>query len=204
MTMLIQDRDAAREILDQRRASGNDRWDEVWDGVYILMPNPNIEHQGIATSLSAIFEVVAGWTGLGKVYQGANVSDRADDWTQNYRCPDIAVYLAGNPAVAKGAYWLGGPDFAVEIISPDDRSREKLDFYARVGVRELLLIDRDPWALELYQRRGTGLALVASSRPDQPEPLAGNVIALRFTLFPGEPRPSIEVSLVDGSRRWMV
>ena len=146
MTMLIQDRLAAGKILEQRRASGNDRWDEVWDEVYILMPNPNIEHQDIATGLSAIFRAVVDWSGLGKSYQGVNVSDRADDWTKNYRCPDVAVYLTGNPAIAKGAYWLGGPDFAVEVISPDDRSREKFDFYARVGVRELLLIDRNPGA----------------------------------------------------------
>ena len=103
------------------------------------------------------------WPRLGKVYQGVNVSDRDDDWTKNFRCPDVAVYLTGNPAVAKGAYWHGGPDFAVEILSPDDRSREKLDFYARVGVRELLLIDRDPWALELYRRNGAEWALAGRS-----------------------------------------
>lgn len=204
MTMLVQDRLVAEKFLAQRRASGHDRWDEAWDGVYILMPNPNIEHQGIATRLSAIFEVVVGWTGLGKVYQGVNVSDRADDWTQNYRCPDVAVYLTGNPAVGKGAYWLGGPDFAVEILSPDDRSRDKLDFYARVGVRELLVIDRDPWALELYQRRGAELAPAAHSSLDKPEALAGDVLALRFALVPGELRPSIMVSTADGLQRWSV
>src|SRR4051812_34387745 len=112
MTVLIQDRLAARDILNERRASGNDRWDEVWDEVYILMPNPNIEHQDIATGLATVFRIVIDWPGLGKVYQGINVSDRADDWAKNYRCPDVAVYLSGNPAVAKGAYWLGGPDFA--------------------------------------------------------------------------------------------
>ena len=54
MSIIIQDRDVARKFLQQRRESGNDRWDEVWDGVYILMPNPNVEHQGIATNLAAI------------------------------------------------------------------------------------------------------------------------------------------------------
>ena len=204
MTIVVQDRLAARNILNQRRASGNDRWDEVWDGIYILMPNPNIEHQDIATGLSAVLRLVLDWPGLGKVYQGVNVSDRGDDWTQNYRCPDVAVYLAGNPAVAKGAYWHGGPDFAVEILSPDDRSRDKLDFYATVGVRELLLIDRDPWALELHQRLGTGWAPAACSRPEQREPLASAVIPFSFRLVPGETRPSIEVSLVDSAQRWLV
>jgi len=204
MTMLIQDRLAAGEILEQRRASGNDRWDEVWDDVYILMPNPNIEHQGIATRLTIIFGGLIEWSGLGNVFQGVNVSDRADDWSKNYRCPDVAVYLTGNPAIANGAYWLGGPDFAVEVISPDDRSREKFDFYARVGVRELLLIGRDPWGLELYQRHGTELALAARSNLEKPEALNSEVLALRFALVPGEPRPSIVVTTADAAQRWTV
>ena len=50
-----------------------------------------------------------------------------------------------------GTFWYGGPDFAVEVISPFDRSRKKFEFYARVGVRELLLVNRKPWSLELYR-----------------------------------------------------
>jgi Uma2 family endonuclease len=204
MTIVVQDRLAAANILRQRRASGNDRWDEVWDGVYILMPNPNIEHQDIATGLSTVLRVVVDWARLGKTYHRVNVSDRHDDWTQNYRCPDVAVYLNGNTAVDKGAFWYGGPDLAVEIISPDDRSREKLDFYARVGVRELLLVDRDPWSVELHERRGTDWALAGTSRPGEGELLASSVVPLLFRLLPGEPRPSIEVSTADGTQRWVV
>ena len=204
MTIIVEDMLSASKILDQRRASGNDRWDEVWDEVYILMPNPNIEHQDIATSLAAIFKLVIDWPGLGKAYQGVNVSDRTDDWKKNYRCPDVAVYLTENPAVGKGAYWYGGPDLAVEIISPDDRSRMKFDFYSTVGVRELLLIDRDPWALELYQRQGADWTLAGRSRPEQGETLTSSVVPLRFALVPGDSRPTIAVSLADGSRDWKV
>jgi len=204
MTMVVLDRLAAGKILHQRRESGNDRWDEVWDGVYMLMPNPNIEHQDIATALSAVLWAVIGLPGRGKVYQGVNVSDRLDDWTKNYRYPDVAVYLEGNPAEAKGAFWYGGPDFAVEIISPDDRARDKLGFYAAVGVRELLLLDRDPWTLELFRRQGPEWVLAGTSRPDQPEVLASEVVPLRFRLLPGDPRPLIEVTRADGSQTWTV
>ena len=34
----------------------------------------------------------------GVVFAGCNVTDREDDWMQNYRCPDVAVFLKGNPA----------------------------------------------------------------------------------------------------------
>ena len=37
------------------------------------------------------------------------------------------------------------------IVSRDDHSREKISFYEKVGVRELLIIDRDPWQLELFR-----------------------------------------------------
>ncbi len=150
MAMLVLDPIAQDQLIRERRMRGEDHWDEVWEEVYVLMPNPNVEHQDIATGLSTVLRIAVDWTGLGKVFQGINVSDRVDDWTQNYHCPDVAVYLHGNPAVNCGTHWRGGPDFAVEIVSPDDRSREKLGFYARVEVRELLLIDRAPWSVEYY------------------------------------------------------
>jgi Uma2 family endonuclease len=205
MTMLVLDRDVAQDFLIQRRASGNDRWDEVWDGVYILMPDPNIEHQGIAGRLMMlVLGPMVEVPGLGHVFPGVNVSDRLDDWKKNFRCPDVAVYLNGNPAEERGAYWLGGPDFAVEIISPDDRSRDKLGFYAKVGVRELLIIDRDPWALELYQRQGSDLVLSDRSVFGSSEWLTSSVLPIRFRLVPGQARPEIQVERVDASQSWSV
>ncbi len=94
---------------------------------------------------------------------------RPSDWTKNYRCPDVLVFLPGNPAEDRGTHWLGGPDFAVEIMSRGDRSRKKLDFYAKVGVRELLLIDRRPWKLELYRRHDDRLELAALLEPGSPQ-----------------------------------
>ncbi len=206
MSMLVLDPNMAQDYIRQRRASGNDRWDEVWEGVYVLIPNPNIEHQDIATSLAAIFKVVVDWTDGGRTFQGVNVSDQADDWTHNYRCPDVAVYRSGNPAIPRGASWQGGPDFAVEISSPPDRAREKLDFYARVGVTELLIVDRDPWALELYRRRGLEWDLVGASSPDTSEPIASVVLPLTFRLVPAESvaRPAIEVIHPGMSQAWTV
>jgi Uma2 family endonuclease len=204
MSLIVQDQNVRDRIIRERRERGLDREDEVWDGVYLLMPDPNVEHQHIRGRLTAFLMTAVELPGLGIVYPGLNVSDRADDWTKNYRCPDVAVYLNGNPAVNCGTHYLGGPDFAVEIISPDDRSREKLGFYARVGVRELLLIDRDPWALELYKRRKAKLARTGRSTPEQPKRLASAVLPLSFRLQPGEPRPQIEVVHSDGRQRWLV
>ena len=111
-------------------------------------------------------------------------------------------FMAAIRRFARGAYWLGGPDFAVEVISRHDRSRKKFDFYAKVGVRELLLVDRKPWALELYRLQDGKLALVGKSDLDHPEILASEVLPLSFRLVAGNPRPRIEVAHADGIQRW--
>jgi Uma2 family endonuclease len=63
--------------------------------------------------------------GLGKVRPGVNISDRIVDWKHNFRVPDIVVFLNDTLAECHDTFWFGGPDFAIEIVSPDDRTRDK-------------------------------------------------------------------------------
>jgi Uma2 family endonuclease len=187
-----------------REASGGDRFDEVWEGVYFMPPLANDEHQELATRIGAVLQIVVGWDGPHRVYVGVNVSDREEGWEDNYRIPDVAVFLEGGPARDCGTHWCGGPDFAIEILSPGDRSREKLAFYAGLGVRELLLIDRDPWAVELYQNRDGELIQTGQSSLDQPAPLASETLPLTFCLRAGRTRPILDVAHTDGVQRWSV
>jgi Uma2 family endonuclease len=76
----------------------------------------------------------------------------------------VAVFQNEHPATDRGTHWQGGPDLAIEIVSPGDRSRDKLEFYASINTRELLIIDREPWTLELH--RLSGEALVESKTLD--------------------------------------
>jgi len=151
MSILINDQVLANDLLAQRRASGADHYDEVWDGVYVMSPMADNQHQSLATQLSIAIGTRVDWCDLGQTLAGANVSDRRENWTHNFRIPDVLVFLNETAAEDCGTHWLGGPDFAIEIVSPDDRTLEKLDFYAEVGTRELLVIDRDPWQLTLYR-----------------------------------------------------
>ena len=147
---------------ERERAWPNER-DEVWEGVLVVPPLPNTEHQRIVMHLSGAFSAVINWNAGDQALPGANVSDRDADWTENYREPDVVVYLATNPAKDRSTHWVGGPDLAVEIASPGEDPRAKLDFYAKIGTRELLIVDRYPWALELYQLQGGKLVLVGKS-----------------------------------------
>jgi Uma2 family endonuclease len=186
---------AGDELAERVRAiaeSENGNRDEVWDGVYVVSPAPNDEHQDLVGELDAIF----------KIRPTVNVSDREVQWEHNYRCPDVVVYLKGTKARNLGTHWLGGPDFAVEVVSPNDRSRQKFDFYAKVGTHELLVVDRDPWILELYRLQDGKLALVGKSDLDNPGILASEVVPLTFQLVAGDPRPRIEMAHSDGVQHW--
>src|SRR4051794_22303199 len=130
MSVLINDRELEEKLRAERQAKGLDRWDEVWEGVYVMPPMPNDEHQFIQSRLITILDIVIGMPGLGEVRGSVNVSDRQDDWRDNFRCPDVCVFLKGTSAQNLQSFWLGGPDFAVEIVSPGDSAWDKLDFYA--------------------------------------------------------------------------
>ena len=191
-------------LIRDRRKSGGDRYDEVWDGVYVMSPLADNEHQSLAIKLGSIIEWAIGSNPDVLVFQGCNVSNRAKRWKRNYRCPDVAVFLPGNPAENCGTHWYGGPDFAVEIESPFDRSREKFDFYAQVGVGELLFVARRPWSLELLRRVGNEWELIGKSEPDVPSPLLQSaVLPLGFRLVPGAKRPQIEVIQAGTDVRWL-
>jgi Uma2 family endonuclease len=208
MATLIQSSELEERLRAERRATGADRWDEVWEGVYVMAPYPNNEHQVIQAKFVTILQTVVGWEGGDEVCAGVNVSDREVDWRQNFRCPDVALFLRGTRAANRGAFWLGGPDFAVEIVSPEDSSRDKLEFYAKVGVRELLIVDRAPWQLEFYRLEAgrlvsavrssaaAGGAVGAAHRSD--------VVPLSFWLSGGGARQVIEVMHHDGIQRWRI
>jgi Uma2 family endonuclease len=204
MDTLVLDPYVSDRLLRERRDRGIDVYDEVWEGVYVMAPAPNDEHQEIELNLARpLLEVVQDGR-LGAVRTRVNLASDPKDWEHDYRIPDVVVFLKGSPAVCHDTFWSGPPDFIVEIVSPNDKTREKLAFYAKIGTRELLLIDRDPWQLELYRLQGKMLALAAKLRPGDTDAIAGEVLPLRFRLVPGSPRPTIEVTATDLQRTWNI
>jgi Uma2 family endonuclease len=201
MNLLITDPGLADRVLQQRREAGADRFDEVWEGTYVMAPMPNDEHQQIVGRFSGILLEVVEWPGLGDVRPGTNLSPHAENWEHDYRCPDVAVFLREGRAENLGTHWRGPADLLVEVISPYDRTREKLPFYQWLGVREVLLVDRAPWRLELYRREAGRLG---QSEPGSGNVLAGVAVALTFELMAGEPRPRIRVVHAASDREWLV
>jgi len=191
-----------KEILRKRRALGHDRKDEVWNGVYFMAPDPTNSHQRLTSRIEDALEASAP---VGSnVQAGGNVSDRKKGWKLNFRCPDVMVFLPGNPAEDCETHYVGGPDFLVEVVSPGDRSEKKLGFYASVGVREVLLVDQGKARITLYKRDGEGWAEPVTAKLDEDSRLQSDVLPVSFSFqsVAGDKRPHVFVRhLIDG-RIW--
>lgn len=204
MSLLVNDLEIARRLRAEREATDGAKHDEVWDGVYVMSPMPNVEHQLLVNRLERVFAAVVDETRGDMVLPGINVSDRVDGWQSNYRAPDVAVILHGNAGKECETHWCGGPDLVVEILSPNDRAREKRGFYASVGVRELLIVGRDPWEIELYRLSEVSLNLAGRSTLQLPVAIPSEVLPLRFRITPGKTRPAIEVADTRQDRSWIL
>jgi len=92
----------------------------------------------------------------------------------NYRVPDLA--LVHPDRVSKRGI-EGGAALLVEILSPDDESRDKLPFYARIGVSEVWLLEPNTRTIEVlslqHQELVTQVAIAGRVR----SPLLGIELA---------------------------
>ncbi len=76
------------------------------------------------------------------------------------RKADLTVYFTGRRPPARGGITMP-PDLAVEIVSPSPRDQrrdrvEKMDEYARFGIRFYWLIDPQQRTVEIYERDADG------------------------------------------------
>lgn len=204
MATLITDPLFEAALLEQRQATGADRHDEVWEGVYWMAPQPNNEHQDLVGELTSILRVTVDWEKLGRTLPGANITDQPVDWTHNFRCPDVAVFLNETAAENRETHWLGGPDLAIEIVSEGDRTREKFDFYAQVGTRELLVVDRYPWSVQLFRLQNERLELVSESTFDNETVIGSKIVPLNFQLCSDEAGRQFVVRQQDSNQSWTI
>jgi Uma2 family endonuclease len=202
MATMILDPLLAEQLREQRRAWGADKFDEVWEGVYMMAPLANDEHQALAADFCAILKDALGWSGKAKIYPGVNLAATTGLWTENYRCPDVAVFLRETKAENRDTHWVGPADFLIEITSPGDRTHDKIAFYDQIGVEELLIVNRDVWALEFYQREGGRMQKTAQSQSTDSTLLISRKVPLSFRLLPGEKRPVIEVAHMASDKKW--
>lgn len=138
------------EIMEARRKLGHDRWDEMWDGVLHMAPNPTGEHQELTAELWEYLKNHWAKPTGNKAYIGRNIASPGG-WPRNYRIPDVVLMRAERMPADKNKFIEGAPTVAIEITSPDDDSYLKLDFYLKLGVPETWIIDRDRMVIDIFR-----------------------------------------------------
>jgi Uma2 family endonuclease len=137
--------EAPLEYLEDRRRKGLDRRDEVWDGVIHVVPPAGSRHNLTSRSLLLALLPVAQRLGLEILYE-TGVFDPPKG-NKNFRVPDLVVVA---PPKLSDRGIEGRAELVIEILSPNDESRDKLPFYARVGVREVWLVHPITRAVEVF------------------------------------------------------
>ena len=141
--------DVPDHFLDERHRLGHDHQDEMWEGVLHMVPQPASRHQRLAHEIGAMLLPLAKAKGLLGMQEPALYSPRRDD---SWRVPELAY--AGPEHVSERGI-EGRAELVVEIRSPRDETYDKLPFYAAMGCQEVLVIDRDTCAVELFSLEGS-------------------------------------------------
>jgi Uma2 family endonuclease len=162
------------ELIEERRRLGLDRHDEMWDGVLHMLPPASSSHNEVGADLARILGRIALTTGLRRFNEPGVFDPEIADMT-SYRVPDLGYARPGDVS-DRGIE--GRAVLVVEVLSPKDESYEKLPFYRRVGVEELLYIEPKTRAFEVRRPEDDGWRIVAPGG-DGWTPLASLDVGLR-------------------------
>src|SRR5262249_2035830 len=128
--VFIRDRKTIESFLAERTARGEDRLDEIWNGVLHLSPPPHHDHGRRVARLALIFGLQAERHSLGDVIAQAGVREPgtpSEGDRANYRVPDLLLHSAESSAKASRSGWIeDGASLVVEVRSPREEFEEKL------------------------------------------------------------------------------
>jgi Uma2 family endonuclease len=131
-------------FLERRRALGQDGHDEVWDGAYHVAPMTHVWHGYLGALLAELLGPYARAAGL----VGTDPFNLGD--SNDFRVPDRAFHRQLPSAV-----WIPTAAIVVEVVSPDDETWAKFDFYARHRVDEVCVADPLTRELRWFALAGT-------------------------------------------------
>ena len=159
------------DFLEERRRLGHDKRDELWEGVLHMVPPASYLHASVSDELVAALTVIArrrGWiarSGQAGLFQPATDT--------SYRVPDAMV--ARPEHVSERG--LEGAVLVVEVLSPNDESRDKFPFFARLGVDEVWLVEPRTREVEVHTLRDGRYHRVAASGSSITSPALGVTLA---------------------------
>jgi Uma2 family endonuclease len=131
-------------LVEQRQSRGLDLFDELWEGVLHMAPAPGVAHGIVADELAGALRGAARGAGL----RGSGPFNLGS--VNDYRVPD-GGYHRGAPSDV----WVSTAAVVVEVVSPDDETYQKFDFYFAHGVEEVVVADPAMKTVRWW-RRGDG------------------------------------------------
>ncbi len=174
-------------FLEERRRRGQDKKDELWDGVLHRVPPPASRHGSVTSALHHALYAIAARREWRAFCDGTGVfAPRADG--ADYRIPDVSIVRPEQVSV-RG---VEGAVLVVEVLSPRDESRAKLPFYAARQIPEVWLLDPMTYALELLALEGETYAPVPATVDGWTSPQLGITLVRP---------PGTGLVLVDGDTR---
>ncbi len=145
--------DPPADLIAERQRLGLDNHDEVWDGEYHMVPAASSEHQRTIMRLAMCWFPTAEQVGLDLRHEWNLIPVGEPGWN-DFRVPDLVVF---RPEVHHERGAVGPASLVVEVRSPGDESFQKLPFFERLGVGEVLIIDRDTKAVRRWVSGPEGL-----------------------------------------------
>jgi Uma2 family endonuclease len=116
---------------------------------------PNLAHGVLVAELASLLREYLRLTAEGVVTTETRHANRGEQRTY---LPDLEVITASRLPAGRDNWFRGPieipPDFAIEILSPDDstgRVLDKVDFYLRTGVQLVWLVDPELETITVYR-----------------------------------------------------
>ncbi len=133
-------------MLAERQRLGLDRFDEMWEGVLHMVPQPSGHHQVMGTALARYLFDPAARRGCEVASEiGVYAADR------DYRVPDVAVF----PKASRSSRGVDGPLLVViEIRSPDDESLDKIPWYLARGTGSVVIVEPATSTVSVFTAAG--------------------------------------------------
>ncbi len=125
---------------DYAKTPDDERY-ELIDGELLMVPSPNVPHQGVVIDLGTLFNIFVRGNDLGRVYVAPIDVVLSDT---NVVQPDLVFVSRERLGIITHANIRGAPDLVVEVRSPSTAQRDltiKRRLYAEHGVKEYWMVD---------------------------------------------------------------
>ena len=164
---------------------------EILDGVMLMAPAPSIRHQETVLRIAEFLRKFSRERGLGTVLV-APVDVVISREPLRVRQPDV-LFVSAERCPPERLIEMErvegfGPDLVVEVLSPSESGealKEKLEDYARIGVRECWLVEpvaKTVEVLSLSERGAERLGLFGKGEAIRSRVLEGLTLPVDFVL----------------------